>query len=452
MNSIINGHIVSYQNDLQRSYMVFKMLEEDVIFEYQIRMIQENPTAQLLPLHKKQTDNDIYLFFDITSKTTLNQLLKRMKIKKYELLSILKSLTRSIGLGKQYLLQDGSFILHGDYIYIDPASLELSIAYLPIKSEVDINQEVKALIMDLLIYKASFETHSEGDFVYELLSLIKSESFSLNQLDKIISNIAMQKEQKNILDFSPQCDLVEKGKLPKEADIMPKPKLSYLILVLSQLFFAAIAVLLARYFYFLTEKPDSSALIGLAIILMALDILIIRWAWVKNKLASTEERPYEKTKKLNQVLTPRKRRGSSKMNKAGGAQNTAFEEYAVAQSHMDPKDFETRVILEEAPMLAYLIGCGDNAQEKIFIDKSNFVIGRIKSQSDYISLNSAVGKLHAEIINKDGIYYMKDLNSRNGTFINGERIVSNVEHPIQNNDRIAFANSEYKFLWSESSN
>jgi hypothetical protein len=448
MDSIINGRMVSYQNDLQRSYMVLKLLHEDVIVEYQIRMIQENPTIQLLPLHKKQIDTDIYIFFDITSKITLNQLLKRIKINKHKFLSMIKSLIGAIGLGKQYLLQSGSFILNSDSIYIDPASLEISIAYLPIESETDINQEIRALLMDLLIYKASFETPAEGDFVYELLSLIKSENFSLNQLDDIMSNIAMQQEEGNIQYSSPVHDLARKGNENKEIKIRPWQKQNYLINVLLQLFFAAVAVLLAKYFYFRTEKPEASTILGLATILIALDILSVRWLREKYKSATTEKRSYKETEKFNQALISRKHKASNKNNKYGKVHNSVSEEGAIVQAYIDPRDFETSVILDDAPKLARLVGCGDHAQEKIFIDKASFVIGRIKSQSDYVSFNAAVGKLHAEIINKDSTYYIKDLNSRNGTFINGERIVSNVEHSIQNNDRIAFANSEYKFLWS----
>lgn len=448
MNNIINERIVSYQNDLHHSYMVFKMLPEDEIIEYQIRMIQENPTGQLLSLHKKRIDNDIYFFFDITSKTSLNQLLKHMKINKHKFLSILKSLIRSIGLGRQYLLQGGSFILNGDHIYIDPASLELSIAYLPIEAVTDLNQDVKALLMELLIYKTSFESPAEGEFVYELLSMIKSESFSLNQLDKAIFNIALQEEQRNNLISAPKQDKVQKGSEPREANIKFKSNLNYFILVLSQLFFATVAVLISRYLYFQTEKFEASTLIGIATILIALDILTIWLIRVKYKFVSIEESLIKKTEKLNKQLTPRKHRGRNKNNRYGGAQSTGLKEYVDVQVYMDPKDFETSVMLEETPKLACLIGCGDNSQEKIFIDKSSFIIGRVKSQSDYISLNGAVGKLHAEITNKEGTFFMKDLNSRNGTFINGERIVSNVEHSIQNNDRIAFANSEYKFLWN----
>lgn len=448
MESIINGRAVSYQNNLQRSYMVVKILQEDVVVEYQIRMIRENPTGHLLSLYKKQIDEDIFFFFDITSKITLHQLLKRIKLNKHNFLSILKSLIQSIALGKQYLLQNGGFILHGDYIYIDPASFETSIAYIPIESEADINEEVKALIMDLLIYKVSFETPSEGDFVYELLSMIKSENFSTNQLDKIISSIALQQKQENILNHSTNHDLLQKGSETRENDVKSTLTQNHYIFILVQLFFAALTVLLIKYFYFQAEKHDASALFGLGIIIIALDILFSRWIKIKYKSDSIKERTCIKTEKLNKDLVPKKNKFVDKNKRIVGVQNKALQEYAAVKEYIGPKDFETQFILEATPKLACLIGCGDNEMEKIFIDKPSFVIGRIKSQSDYVSSNSAVGKLHAEITNKDGAYFMKDLNSRNGTFINGDRILSNVEHPIQNNDRIAFANSEYKFLWS----
>jgi hypothetical protein len=266
---------------------------------------------------------------------------------------------------------------------------------------------------------------------------MKSESFSLNQLDKLISSIALQQGQRNISISTNQQDLLQKGNEAKIAVIKPKVKINHLVFGLLQLFFAAIAILIIRYFYFQAEKYDFSAYAGIVIIMIALDVLIIKRFKPKDKSASTQI-----IKKLK-VIRSKKRYAR--------AQKMAVEEIAavqVSKSYIEPKDLETKILLEETPKLACLVGFSDNVQDKIIIDKPNFVIGRIRSRADYISSNSAVGKLHAEITNRDGVYYIKDLNSRNGTYINGERIVSNVEHSMRNNDRIAFANSEYKFLWS----
>jgi len=65
---------------------------------------------------------------------------------------------------------------------------------------------------------------------------------------------------------------------------------------------------------------------------------------------------------------------------------------------------------------------------------------------DYVIRNSAVGKVHAQIITRESSYFIKDLNSKNGTCINGVKIDSNEEYRIENNDRITLANNEYIFI------
>ena len=111
------------------------------------------------------------------------------------------------------------------------------------------------------------------------------------------------------------------------------------------------------------------------------------------------------------------------------------------------QNYEDTVMIEVSVVRSpYLEGRSNGTVEEIIINKMSFVIGRLPDQVDYVSRNNAVGKVHAEIITRDGRYYLKDLNSRNGSFINGERIDSGKEYEINNNDRISFANSDYRFI------
>ncbi len=82
----------------------------------------------------------------------------------------------------------------------------------------------------------------------------------------------------------------------------------------------------------------------------------------------------------------------------------------------------------------------------IVINKDEFIIGRLQGHVDHILLNNAVGKLHAELICRNGTCFLKDLNSINGTFINDMRIESNKEVELRNNDSVQFANSEFVFV------
>ncbi len=73
------------------------------------------------------------------------------------------------------------------------------------------------------------------------------------------------------------------------------------------------------------------------------------------------------------------------------------------------------------------------------------IIGRLRSQADFIVTNARVGKVHAKFYEQNGQYYVVDINSKNGTFVNGkeQRIQSNIPYPLYDNDRIMLADSEF---------
>jgi pSer/pThr/pTyr-binding forkhead associated (FHA) protein/ABC-type multidrug transport system ATPase subunit len=72
--------------------------------------------------------------------------------------------------------------------------------------------------------------------------------------------------------------------------------------------------------------------------------------------------------------------------------------------------------------------------EQVFILKAPvMVIGRM-APADIILDNKVVSRQHARITLEGGQYSLEDLNSRNGTFVNGEPIKAKV--PIQSGDRI----------------
>ena len=84
--------------------------------------------------------------------------------------------------------------------------------------------------------------------------------------------------------------------------------------------------------------------------------------------------------------------------------------------------------------------------EKIVIDKSDFRIGREKNYVDFcIDDNSSVGRNHAEIIQKDGAYFIRDLRSLNFTRVNGEKVSPSIEVELWDNDIISLANEEFEF-------
>ncbi len=84
--------------------------------------------------------------------------------------------------------------------------------------------------------------------------------------------------------------------------------------------------------------------------------------------------------------------------------------------------------------------------EHIDLNKPVFRIGKEKSYVDYFVMNNnKVSRLHSDIITDGNRYFIKDNNSTNGTFVNGEIIERNSEVEIFDLDCIRLANEEFEF-------
>ena len=84
--------------------------------------------------------------------------------------------------------------------------------------------------------------------------------------------------------------------------------------------------------------------------------------------------------------------------------------------------------------------------EKIPLDKPVFRIGKEKSYVDYfIGDNTAISRSHANIISRNGEYFVVDTNSTNHTYLNGQMLASNVETKITSGAKIRLANEDFEF-------
>lgn len=80
------------------------------------------------------------------------------------------------------------------------------------------------------------------------------------------------------------------------------------------------------------------------------------------------------------------------------------------------------------------------------IKKDVLHIGREITYADFvIGDNGAISKSHADIICRDKKYFLKDTNSLNHTYLNGEMLTSNIEYELRSGDSILIANEEFEF-------
>lgn len=89
---------------------------------------------------------------------------------------------------------------------------------------------------------------------------------------------------------------------------------------------------------------------------------------------------------------------------------------------------------------AALIGEDPAFPLKLRITKDDYMIGRSREQADGVVLLSIrISRLHCRILRRGGAYYVVDMQSANGTFLNGARLTPHQETPLSSGDKITLA-------------
>lgn len=89
----------------------------------------------------------------------------------------------------------------------------------------------------------------------------------------------------------------------------------------------------------------------------------------------------------------------------------------------------------------------------VFRGAGPLLIGRDERLVTLVINDAFISRTHAAIIQEDEDFYVQDLNSKNGTFLNGERLPPGQRsaRPLKHGDRITFNTVEFEFIIPEES-
>ncbi len=93
-----------------------------------------------------------------------------------------------------------------------------------------------------------------------------------------------------------------------------------------------------------------------------------------------------------------------------------------------------------------LLYLGQGEGQDFFLGEKRFLVGAEEEIVDGFIDSPAAERLHARIEKREEGYYIEDMNSRNGTMVNGETLVYKKPRKLEEGDRITFADVSYRFL------
>jgi hypothetical protein len=396
-------------------FFFYQVLGEMEIDSESVEYLSKHKPAGLLPFAVLKKDEDIYIRYDQISDFTLERLFSG-KLTKQHLASYLINLIDSLEDLKDHLdLQN--ILLNKKFIFLDHFSNRLVFIYAPIKDNVFEKGSMKAFFRDL-VSTAPYDEDDDLSFFVSLHNdLVSDEEIDLLQFKEKLVGLAGRREVEVEENMSKAVDeavshFYSPGKMTSEVSTSIDN-----------------GVLTSEYS---SKKVDKKT---------------------GQKLEIEEEVQYKRITRTelgegDSLLKGTSSIGGTSINIVPNYHATAIEEEnegtTVLGVHLvSLQEEEGTTVLGVGGQQPYLLAVKN--EEKITVTKDRFTLGRDPEQADYASKNMAVGRVHAEVVNEDGEYFLVDLESRNGSFVNGKKLAPKGKIKLKHEDKIKLANEEFIF-------
>ncbi|WP_368652973.1 DUF6382 domain-containing protein [Ornithinibacillus sp. 4-3] len=462
-----NGNYIKVQKS---NGIPFKNTE---LQDLQRKMLESNAFPAVLPIHFEELNDECTLFYKIDGLKSIRNYLKENSFTMESYYSFFIKLLNALEESSNNMLDEASFVLEEDYIFVNNNLQTLKLVYLPVKVENPANNEEK--LKQLLLHLASEVIGLDGKRFKLILNYIKDSSFSLQGVKQLL--ISLHQEIEETEEETEEVQVKQKQKKPKE----PLKQLNSKYKLYSVLF----GLLLAAVVWNLLGESSTGIIIASVISVLIIGILLfINLKGIPNmkqfslkrdkekkaaKPSKTKGEKQAKAKKKEPVHSPESMTAeepnttkdfnfaeeiafNSSANKldeiALNNENNVEQETEKAAFYNDQTillDYENDSEIQLAPTTKnYLINQNDELTEIELVNET-IVIGRAEKGTEISTKSAGVSRFHAELIKLSDTYGIKDLGSKNGTFLNGEKIIPYKIHELNHEDSILIGKETYVY-------
>ncbi len=463
-----------YKRDLQHNYLILEAPDTADEEGYDIRMAMQNEIPGLLPFGMSGKNGILYFQYEITSKQALDSIYEKRTLNGRDIFSLLSHIRDTLELLRKYLLNPARLLFAPQYIYLTPDRQKVFLCYFPAsEGETPVTE-----LAEFILKKLDHGDPQAVELGYQFYRQAIEENFSLRKALKEILESAETKqelpqpdfrfgsdrqtpeERKESLEaysetpevlrqqaadtYEEEYEVIHKerkrhsgaktdagtrsGKERKKKDVPSRLfQMIHPAVLLSGLFLLA-ALEAVYYFGFL----DFTGAGGVFFLVISVEALINK-AWRDRREKRQQEQWFEENEdEMYQLLR-------EEMYETPEPETQIGETQCLAPGMMRRR--------------LHLVCAREEDSERmpeIRLDRETLYIGKLKGESDVILDSPAVSRVHAQLCCQEQAYYVKDLNSKNGTFVNGERLKPQERCAFAANDLIAFADMEYRAVWKHS--
>lgn len=456
-----------YKRELSHSYLVIDGIMEEELGRYQCQMILRNRIPGLLPCSERFLEGRVCLYYDISSRQSLGRLYEATKIGYAGIRGIVDNLAQVQDTIAEYLLEENGLVLEPEYIYMDLETEQLLFLYDPFGN---VQAEWGSIYLPMAEFLLEHIDHREEQAVetaYQFYKMSKVESFTIESFRTILEKgrreteetvyaaakewsenyfreeeglyeyLTMQDEtgekqdrEPKIQEHSSRCkeggsaapeDFDKDGKQrrrKKGADVRYPAGLA--------VSFFVFLLLCTAIWYLQPAGSERICLFGC----LAADGLLVLWFLWKTVYIKGQDREAGKEKEGEGQKEDIRNRPLYADEEDGDGPNgpTVFLGAAGRDGQGGPR----------------LVDMQEENRE-YSLDRLPVMVGKMRSRVQLLLPDASVSRIHARFVEKDGRTALIDLNSTNGTFVNGIRLEQEETAILEDGDAVAFGNMELTY-------
>lgn len=497
----------TYENQGTHTYLVYAVAEDDAVDSMSLGMLTNNKIHGLAHTVFTQMDANKYIRYDVSAKISVKQFFSG-QVNKKRLIGVFNGIVDAMLSAEDYMLDVNSIILDLDYIFADVSTCETVLICLPVVSD-DLSITDLGAFFKNIMFTTQFDQNESCEHVAKIINYLNSSPiFSLEEFRKLLNELSgtasvqaqpvqtpvQQPVQQQPVQQQPVQQTVQQPvqQQPVQQPVQqqpvhktpvqpaqPRPVVPPTPVVPSNN----------------TKKPASQASADQSAEEK------ISWFYLMQHYNSENAAKYKAQKEAkkngNQAKpttpapsvqqkkppvqpgypipgqsTPVQQVPSKTPAQQSPTQQSVQQKTPAQQPVINnqpaytppqmpqgqPMNFGETTVLGGGSMgETTVLGATPAAQakpcliraknnERIDLNKPVFRIGKEKSYVDYfIGDNSAISRSHANIVTREGEYFVVDTNSTNHTYVNGQMLQSNVEMKIAHGAKIRLANEDFEF-------
>ena len=383
---------ITYRRNAGQSYMILPQEEEVTPFEE--AMLKNNDIPVLLPFFSFWEEGRRQLWYDITGKKSVRHYFEQEGVKRETVCPLFLAILDACRMLEEYLISEAHIVLQEDTLYLSGQGVQEGVFLCFSPNENEGFQSQLCQLYEYLMPQIEAEDEALVSLVYEGYGALCDGSFSMEAWENAIRELLIEERKED-------------------------------------------------------QKPERSRQTSEDSYLMSGD-----WEPEEAEPAMDWEEDEDEEEHVSLI----KRAWQTLLNIPGklvGGMRRKKEDY------FPPKDLEEDLIYNPGEALpaptvlltennencfGRLVYEGAGSEQDYVLDQNEYRVGSRDEKNEILLHSSAVSRHHARIWKEGEAYYLEDLNSTNGTYVNGETVNINDPVRLESMDRIHFADVEYRMV------